>query len=251
MNGLMLCGGQAVSKDELSLIPIPPKTDTYTPVGHYELAKRIETVSQDLLRGFELVTASYGVAREGRQLFAVLTFQNGEKEQGLSIGFRNSLDKSMTLGIVCGSTVFVCSNLQFRGDIEHVRKHTGDVWGELEDRLMVICYKSSRVYEKIIDNTAKLKALPMDNRHAFQVMGELYGEDIISPRQLTAMKSEWMKPSYEPFKDRNAWSLYNDATHSLKTSPPQQVIEDHTKLSKFFDSMIIEAEYVDATYQAN
>ena len=84
-NGLMLhCGGEAVTEKDLDLFPVPQETATYKPVSHFELVKQIKLVSQDLLTlrsggdAFTLERESFGVAREGKQMFGVLTFVNSE-----------------------------------------------------------------------------------------------------------------------------------------------------------------------------
>jgi hypothetical protein len=242
---LMLhCGGKPITRDELDLIPMPVETPTYKPVSHYALTRRVETISQDLLKGFTLDRESFGVNKDGAQLFALLTFRNASPEMGLSIGFRNSLDKSMSIGLACGASVFVCDNMALRGSIEISRKHTGEVWQELEDRLIAVCYRAGKTYDAIVDKSSQLKQIAYDDRSAFEIMGVLYGEEIISPRQLTTVRAQWLKPDHEAFQPRTAWSLYNACTEALKTSPPSQVMENHVNLSKFFDT-VIDAEYDD------
>lgn len=249
---LMLhCGGKAAGREELDLVPMPKETETYKPISHFALTQRVETISQDLLTGFTLSRQSFGLARDGQQLFALMTFTNDNTEIGLSIGYRNSYDKSMSIGLACGASVFVCDNMALRGDIEITRKHTGEVWNELEARLIAVCYRAGKTFHAIQDNSDRLKAITFDNKRAFQTMGELYGMGIISPRQLTVVKTEWLKPSFDAFSPRTAWSLYNANTQALKTSPPTSVMEDHLHLSKFFDENVIDAEYViDASFPA-
>ena len=48
----------------------------------------------------------------------------------LAMGFRNSIDKSMPLGICAGVTVFVCDNLALSGDFIKFRKHTSGLTDE-------------------------------------------------------------------------------------------------------------------------
>lgn len=242
-NLMLHCGGEAAKREELDLVPMPQETATYKPISHYALTQRIETISQDLLQGFTLARQSFGLAREGNQLFALMTFKNHNTEIGLSIGYRNSYDKSMSIGLACGASVFVCDNMALRGDIEISRKHTGEVWDELEAKLIAVCYRSSKTFGQIEDNSAKLKEITFDDKRAFQTMGELYGNGIISPRQLATVKAEWLKPSFEAFAPRNAWSFYNANTQALKTSPPTAVMENHLHLSRFFDANVIEATY--------
>lgn len=246
-----VCGaGEFVTKDQLDLIPIPAETATYKPVAHGDLTRRVLTVSQDLLTGFTLTGTSFKIAREGRQLFAIVTFTSKDNnELALCIGFRNSYDKSFALSMVAGGVVNVCTNLNFRGDIEITRKHTGEVWNEVEAKLIAVCYKTSKTFPKLIENASALKQIAFDDRRAFETMGVLYGHEIISPRQLTVVKDQWLKPSHDAFQPRNAWSFMNACTEALKTSPPSSVLENHVALSQYFDANVLDAEYViDATF---
>jgi hypothetical protein len=228
MEGLLLGrGANVVTRQELDLIPTPPQTDTYIPISHYGLATRLLTISQDLLTDYALVGENYGIARQGSQLFAVLSFKNNETEMGLSVAFRNSLDKSMSVGLAIGAQVFCCSNLALHGDIVIMKKHTLRVWESLENLAISTLYKSRQNFEKVIVDAARLKGIPMSDREAFELMGYLYGNDIISPRQLTVVRDEWLKPSHEEFQPRNRWSLLNACTEALKTSPPTIIMEKH------------------------
>jgi hypothetical protein len=65
---------------------------------------------------------------------------------------------------------------------------------------------------------------------AFQLMGVLFGNNVISPRQMTVLKSEWLRPRYEEFQPRNMWSFYNASTECLKSCPPISIMEKHIKL---------------------
>jgi len=242
MNQSMLIlhsGAKAITRDELDLIPVPPETETYTPVSHYGLANKLLTISRNILTGFTLSKESYGIAKDGKQLFGVLQFSNTADDIGLAIGFRNSYDKSMSVGLACGASVFVCDNLAFSGNITIMRKHTKFVWKELEDKAVVTCYGAQHNYKEILDDVEKFKALPFDTDMGFSHMGVLYGKDIISPRQMAVAKDQWLKPKYPDFEPRNAWSLYNAITESLKTSPPQEIMERHIQLHDYFKNFVL------------
>ena len=242
MNEGILClhkGAKACTRDELDLIPVPPETETYQPVSHYGLTSKLLTIARDILTGFTLSKESYGLAREGHQLFGVLQFKNTIDDIGLAIGFRNSYDKSMSVGLACGASVFVCDNLALSGSITIMRKHTKMVWVELEEKAITTCYRAQLNYAQILDDVDKFKAFPFnDNDAGFSHMGVLYGKDIISPRQMAVAKTQWLRPQYAEFKPRNAWSLYNSITESLKTSPPQEIMEKHIELHDYFKSFV-------------
>jgi hypothetical protein len=108
-----------------------------------------------------------------------------------------------------------------------MKKHTKNVWTELEETAIATIYKSRKNYEQIKADAEAYKALPMENTEAFQLMGVLFGNNIISPRQMMVLKSEWLRPHYEEFLPRNLWSFYNAGTVSLKSSPPISIMEKH------------------------
>ncbi|MHC1743968.1 MAG: hypothetical protein AB9873_13175 [Syntrophobacteraceae bacterium] len=78
MSEVTLCkntDSKLVSRQELDLIKVPDATDTYVPISHFQLAELIATASQDVLKDYTLIGESYGIARKGNQLFAVLSFR--------------------------------------------------------------------------------------------------------------------------------------------------------------------------------
>ncbi len=232
MNGLMVHtrGGQTATRDELEAIPVPEATDSYQPVSHFELANTLATIGQDLLRGYSLKTEQYGLARQGQQMFAVQTYSRDNSGMGLSIGFRNSYDKSMAIGIAIGGSVFVCDNLTLTGEITVLKKHTANVWTALEETVITVLYRSQHNFDRICEDAEGLKRRELGNDEAFRTMGLLFGKSIISPRQLPVLKKQWLNPSHEEFRPRTMWSFYNSCTEVLKSTPPLQVMEKHIRL---------------------
>jgi hypothetical protein len=224
-------GGEYCSLDDLRDIPLPQETRTYKPVSHYDLAKNLAEVSSGLLRGYQLEKAQYGLARDGNQMFGIHSYRNGiSSSMGLSIGFRNSYDKSMSVGIAIGASVFVCDNLALTGDIAIMRKHTANVWNDLEELTITTIYRSQHNFTKIVEDAEIMRGRYLSNDDAFRMIGLMYGNDIISPRQIPVVKREWLNPTQPDFEERNVWSLYNAVTESLKSSPPNKIMEKHIAL---------------------
>lgn len=231
MEGFMMhSGGKEVTRDQLDLIPLPEESATYKPVSHYHLAGKLLAVSQVILKDYLLVGEHYGLARNGNQMFAFFKFQKDQSDMALSLAFRNSYDRSMSIGLAVGGSVFVCDNLALQGEIVVMKKHTKNVWLALEQTCIQTLYKSQECYAKIIQDADKMKDRTLDDWAAFKIMGLLYGREILSPRQLTVVKDEWLQPSYQEFEPRTMWSLYNACTEALKTSPPLSIMERHVQL---------------------
>ncbi len=222
-------GGEIVKREHLDLVKVPEETESYVPVPHYHLADKLLTVSQDLLTDFTLVGENYALARQGQQLFALLKFQKDDSEIGLSVAFRNSYDRSMSVGLAIGASVFICDNLALHGEIAVMKKHTKGVWNALEDLAITSLYKAGRNWEKVLTDAERLKGIPTSDREAFQLLGLLYGNDIVSPRQLPVVRDEWLRPTHEEFQERNRWSFFNAVTEALKSTPPVSIMEKHVK----------------------
>lgn len=236
MEGMILHrGGQLVTKADLDLIQLPEATGSYTPVSHYQLADRITTISRDILTDYALVGEKYAIARQGNQMFAFLQFKRDAEDMGLSVAFRNSYDRSMSVGLAIGASVFVCDNLALTGDIAIMKKHTKNVWTALEDLAIATIYKSQKNFQKIQIDAERMKQHAIDDMAAFSMMGMLFGHEVISPRQLSVVRDEWLRPRHESFHPRNVWSLYNCCTESLKSCPPTSAMEKHIELHKHFD----------------
>ena len=236
MTLLLHQGGDYCSLEDLRMVPLPPETRTYKPVSHYDLAKNLAEVSSGLLRGYELENAQYGLARDGNQMFAVHTYRNGmSSSMGLSIGFRNSYDKSMSVGIAIGASVFVCDNLALTGDIAIMRKHTQNVWNDLEELIITTVYRSQHNFTRIVEDAEIMRGKYLGNDDAFRLLGLLYGNNIITPRQIPIIKKEWLNPTHETFEERSIWSFYNACTEALKSSPPNKIMEKHISLHKILN----------------
>lgn len=231
-------GAVRVERAELENIPVPQETPSYKPVSHHQLTDTILTIGQDLLTDYTLVGEDYAISRQGQQLFACLKFQNKKSfdiahtEMAMSVAYRNSLDKSMSIGMAIGAQVFVCDNMALRGDICVMKKHTLNVWQGLENLAIQTFYKAQKNHQLIIQDSERLKRITLDNNQAYQQMGVLFGNGIVSPRQLPVLRQNWLRPQHEDFQPRTMWSLYNSATESLKSCPPMTIIEKHQELHK-------------------
>ena len=223
-------GGDYCTLDDLRNIPLPEETPTYKPVSHFDLAKNLAEVSGTLLRDYELERSQYGLARDGSQLFGVHTYRNGSDSMGLSIGFRNSYDKSMSVGIAIGASVFVCDNLALTGEIAIARKHTANVWQDLEELIISTIYRSQNNFTRIVEDAQVMQGQHLSDNDAYRLIGLMYGNGIISPRQIPVVKKEWLTPQHDAFEDRNTWSFYNAVTEALKTAPPTKIMERHIAL---------------------
>ena len=226
---LTQCGAQRCSLEQLLTIPEPQQTKTYTPLNHYDFAVNVLTIASDLLKDYRFDGDGYALSSDGQKMFGVLTYRKesaGQDDLKVAIGLRNSYDRSMSAGLVIGSSVIVCDNLIFAGDIKIMRKHQGEsMHDDLHDQIVTAIYKSQHQCTRLAEDVSKMKQVPMDRREKFEYLGILTGEGILSPTQFSKAYREIWEPSHPEFQADSLWSGYNAATEALKSSAPQDVIK--------------------------
>ena len=237
--GATLISSNKVTMDVLSDIKVPDKTHSYVPLSQIDFINNTKDIANRILDKHQLYTEQYGIARDGKQMFGTLTykesFHDEQQSIGLSIGIRNSYDKSMSLGLCSGASVFVCENLMMTGEVVVMRMHTGSIIDELKGLIFNALLKAEDKFSTIHADSQHFKQHALtDNTTAYNLMGRLYGYGVVTERQLPVMKREWQTPKHDAFKERTAWSLYNAGTECLKTTPPMHKMKRHIEMHNMF-----------------
>jgi hypothetical protein len=134
MDGLVAHGDtRRVSLGEVMAVPTPDRTKTWGVIGHDQLLNTLTGAITEA--GHEIVKQEFSLSKDGGKMFGAFTLDHRTKSMAWMIGVRNSIDKSLKVGITAGTRVFVCDNLAFSGDFIRFRKHTGRLDG---DELRVI-----------------------------------------------------------------------------------------------------------------
>ena len=217
------CGSRLVTREELDLIKAPEPTSTWFPVDHSIV---IDTVSQALIAaGFQIERMKFAVSRtDDARLFAVADLRsNLATGVNLAVGIRNSFDKSLPLGFVAGSHVFVCDNLQFRSELIVARKHTRNGSQRFQEAILQAIQSLVQFRTTETARINRLQHTEISNVRAESVMLRSFEQDVISGRVLPQVIEQWRKPSFEEFEPRTAWSLLNAFTtvlgSRLQTNP--------------------------------
>tara|TARA_R100000664_G_scaffold1672_5_gene4415 strand:- start:17081 stop:17806 length:726 start_codon:yes stop_codon:yes gene_type:complete len=226
------CGGRVASYEEICSVPLPEETDTYIPVSFGDIIKDTRLMADNFANqnGFEFKDGQYALAAKDQRMFAILQYIGDNENMGWAIGIRSSYDKSMSNGLAFGSKLFVCDNLSFKGKVTVMRKHTRNVKEDLQKEILHLLFTESNNFHDIVKDREKMINIPMNDDKAYEFFGRMLGYRIITPRQVTKALNHWRNAPYEEFKERNMWSVYNSCTESLKSTPPQKVLESHIKL---------------------
>lgn len=232
MKNEIMGNGRVVEFEELGInfVPQPIETNTYKPVNYQYLASKVENSALQILGNkYDGFRSKYVLARNDQHFFGLITMKDVETDMDLAIGYRNSYNKELSVGLACGAQVAICTNLMITGDVFVMRKNTKNVDPDLDllisDAILSADYSFQQA-RRIKDFTCETS---MSNDDAYQFLGLLVGHNILGYRQLKRAIQEWHNPSYKHGL-QSAWTFYNAVTEALKSCP---ITSKMTKLSDF------------------
>jgi hypothetical protein len=130
-----------------------------------------------------------------------------------SLGIRNSMDKSISIGITVGTRVFICENLAFDGEFVALRKHTR---GLTLDELEFMAYRAIRC---LVGRLTKFQAWHEGLKHyeLTEDSAKVLLVELITQR---VMPASWFPRFYDLYfgdgYDHTLWGFHETATNVLK-----------------------------------
>lgn len=120
---LLHCGATKVAREELQQVVTPRNQGRWFPTPHHDVLCAVEETLE--ASGYQVKNQQLALAKEGSRFFGVLdlTTSVGDTES-LTVGIRNSHDKTFSMGFCVGVRTFICDNLAFSADIVLAKKHT-------------------------------------------------------------------------------------------------------------------------------
>jgi len=233
MNVMTHTGGWNATPGDLASVPLPDETDSYKPVPY---GRFVEEVKLHIPRfGLKVESEDYALAREGNQMFGVLTCKNGHvADWALAIGLRSSYDRSLAVQLVAGSRVFVCDNLAFHGETQVSRKHTVNVFRDLPSLIYDMLSAVSVMKTRMADEIEKMKATEIDDRLAHHLMVHAIRKGALPASKLPKVIEQYDNFDCPEFRDRNAWSLFNSFTGVIGSQQPWQQMDNTLSLTSAF-----------------
>ncbi len=231
-------GGWEATKADLAAVPVPEETDSYVPVPYGRFVEEVELHVPRF--SLTITDARYALARDGMQMFGVLTCANGREhaDYALALGLRSSYDRSLSVGIVAGSRVFCCDNLSFSGEAGANRKHTVNVFRDLPDLIYRMLSRVSSLQSRIHAEIAAMKARELSPEIADHLMVESIRRGVIPASHLPLVMEAWNRPRHEEFKPDTAWSLFNAFTEVQKSRSPRIQMDSGLRLASTFRSAL-------------
>jgi hypothetical protein len=150
---------------------------------------------------------------------------------GPSMGLRSSHDKSLAISVCSGAKVFVCDNGVFAGDYSVRKLHTTGfrLLQEIDGAFRVFSDKVGGI-AKMVEN---LRGRELQDMEAKALLVDAFRQDVMPWTYMKDVQKQYLEPAHEDFKPRNAWSLYNAFTETVKQRAPNDQVRTFRALNKF------------------
>lgn len=236
-----------IDRRALFAIPTPKRTATYVPVPYRDMLTMLE--SSFSAAGLVITDEKIGTSAEGKQVFGTwsLNTPDGEPDlvsadgtSGMVCGWRSSHNKTLPLGVVTGSSVFVCENLCMSGDADAiVRKHTKNVFEDMRRLFATVASNARPNFARVTAEMAKMQAIPMTDRQAHHLAADLYRAGAIN-RRIFGMLFEshnvsldggnkvnrralWFSPVHDEFGQNTLYAFYQAVNEAIKVSQARDI----------------------------
>src|SRR6266849_6106867 len=221
-----------VTRAQLQNVPTPEATDTFKPIAHIELIDMLDRVLNQ--QSIDIRNEQFALRRDGAVLFGVLELAYGETADGIAaLGLRTANNKSMSLQICAGLSVFVCDNLVFRGDLIALRrKHTSGLHLKQELTLAVIRFQEH--FGRLTDEIDGLKRQNLADIEAKALIHDVFAQAVMPVRFLPEVSKQYFEPQHAAFEARTAWSLHNAFTGVAKEMPMSTRLPAIQSIGKLF-----------------
>jgi len=221
-----------VTREQLALVPVPPATATWRPIPHIELIDTLQRVLNQ--NQITIREEKFALRHDGSTLFGVLQLGYADTHDGqAALGIRTSNDKSMSIQVCAGLSVFVCDNLVFRGDLIALnRKHTSGL--NLRTELATAVLRFQDHFGRLTGEVEMLKRHALDDIRAKALIHDVFAHGLMPLRFLPDVSRSYFEPQVEDFAPRTAWSLHNAFTASAKEMPISTRFPATQAIGRFF-----------------
>lgn len=231
-------GGTVVTLADLSQVPIPQKTETYTPLPHIEADQFVRDHAEAILtpHGFQFVKADYRSYRGGDVAIGRQAYEFTMPGMYLSVDWMNSYNKMISFTMTTALMVKVCSNGMHLpvAAIVRSRMHTSGILNDINPLIIDAIQTAPNVYETGVKLAQKWNLDPVPDHQAHDVILQARRRDIIGPSMIEPVLQNWIHPPHEEFVPGTRWCLYNAFTEAMKGLGPDKTINAHRELTKMF-----------------
>src|SRR6266446_3272342 len=220
-----------ITREQLALVETPDATRSLKPVPHIELIETLEHVLK--LNQITIRKEQFALRRDGMTLFGVLQLQYQDTPDGTAaLGLRTSNNKTMSIQLCAGLSVFVCDNLVFRGDLIALnRKHTSGL--VLRTELSNAVLRFQEHFGRLTSEIDVLKAEELTDTQAKAIIHDVFARGVFPIRLFREVSQAYFGPLAER-AGCTKWILHNAFTVVAKEMPITTRMPAIQELGRYF-----------------
>lgn len=226
-------GAVPVDEHALKKVLAPPPSGRWFPVSHSRVLDTVKSTLTDA--GFEIQKLALGLSRDGHRFFGTLDLTTPvHTGVALAVGVRNSTDQTFPLGFCAGNRVFCCDNLAFHSELMVRKKHTINGERRFSTAISAAVSGLAVFKDQEHDRIQRFLTTELTEEQADSYILRAYEKNVFSIRDLPRVIHEWRNPSFEEFRPRTVWSLFNAVTTVLterSVSSPNQFTAQTMRLN--------------------
>ena len=237
-------GGKLVELDYLRNMGVPePKGPRHHPIRFDLFADMVNHRIRRIFPDYEVYKTHYALNNKETQFFGltVMLVPGWDDEMGLLIGYRGSIDQSLSESLVVGANVFICDNLCLSGGKDGIfvfRKNTLNAMNpshptSLGNQILTALYRADSLTGNLHRDIDMFKDTRISQRRMAELTGVAMYEDVLKPTQANEVYRQIREPSHEVFESATMWSLYNHMTEGAKLGSLARTFETHGNVHEF------------------
>jgi len=229
------------TRADVMAVPQPAFTSTWHPFAHGDVIRGIREATQ--LNNLDVTDEEYCLTSNGANLFATWTVRHPSLDydpgvEQFQLGFRNSLNKLMAIGVTIGTTVMVCSNMMFSGDFITFRKHTGGLdLNELNFFMARAVWDATERMRQLYDWHQMLKNVALSDNQAKILTYNAMAQGALAPS-----KFNYFRESFREELKLNGPTLYSwhgAGTRSCRENSLNQIARKTAILNSVTDDYLL------------
>jgi len=225
--------------------PVPMGNRHY-PIPAYSLAEQVEKQVRTLYgehNGYVHRGHHITVSKDGNKVFGLITMESpGLDGKGWAVGWRGSVDQSLSVLFAVGVNLWMCENLCLSGDATRImRKSTANALRDIEAGVLSMIYNADSLVGNMLDDLDAFKSARLDQTRMAELVGRAQYHGVIKPTQANRIYKEIHKPThaYTPEGD-TVYDCFNHFTYACKQGGGDRMFQQHGNIHKFHKDYVLE-----------
>jgi hypothetical protein len=222
-----------VSEAVVRAVPAPPFTDTWHPVGHYQVLDAVELTLRNA--GLGVIDRRFELGAGGDTVFASYKLDQTHNGSHWQLGWRNAINKAFAIGFCAGTLITICSNLMFSGKFLEFRKHTSGLdWDELLRVAKVTMGQLVGHFDNLSKWQSDLKTIDLSPAEYKVLTYDALDSGAVAPSHFKAFKESYVEEVR--LNGPSLYSFHGAGTRVMRENSLTTIVSKSKALNKVVDT---------------